>query len=968
MRKLLDTGRFYFWVLFLFATLQCIGIAFFTRGFLLSRGVLPDQATCFDQQGSEQCYQGSHFKKAVVILIDALRFDFTIPVPPEDVGTDDENYHNHLTVLYETAKNHPENAVLLKFLADPPTTTLQRLKGITTGSLPTFIDAGSNFNGDTIDEDNLLAQLYNHGKHVAFVGDDTWDALFAPYLYRNLTFPYESLNVWDLYSVDKGVEEHLFPMIHDNSSDWDVLIGHFLGVDHCGHRYGPQHPAMVGKLEEMDQVIRDTMKAIDDDTVLFVFGDHGMDPTGNHGGESQDELESALFMYTKKPFFGHLDESRYDVSDLGRNYGAVNQIDFVPTVSMLLGLPIPFNSLGSAIKEAFLGPKNNDYDRLAKAMQIATGQINQYRQKSSELSSDSTVNTLYNELDPTSPDFIESAYNYQQTSLGKCKERWATFDDSNIAIGIGLMAAAWALLVIYSKLIPSVVIIQLNPQILASTIALVLVYMPLLASFTFVFRPASLPLIWAIVLAVALGIINGTLAPIMDRYSVPWLAAQVRENLIQNGWTYLALFFILLHSLVFTSNSFIIWEDRIVAFWLATFGGCAFFKSFQLTKKRRRYLGAYHAIMFVLLTRLATQSRLCREEQGDKCTSTFSVSPWAVGLLYVSALLLPLLIRSFYEEAHSYEGAAPSWISKGLRTMMLLTAIAWTVEYLEHDDSLCDKLHLSFAMLKTTRMIIARVVMGVSLVAANIAWSQGPFCVRIEMHKNANVEPNPEKGSFKTATIVGYGNAYGSLYFLFVINALSAILIANKPMAGLSLAILAYQLLTLLELVNLLNIRSNLISVVVVGLLGYLHFFSTGHQATLQSIHWDSAFILTETITFPFTHICVLLDTLGPFILLSIGVTLLTFWKRSPGNKPGTLMSKVVENATSLIIYQVTLTLSTMIMTNHFRRHLMVWKIFAPRYMLNALILIVMNVIIVFVTIGFACPRVLQRWADVFGV
>lgn len=38
--------------------------------------------------------------------------------------------------------------------------------------------------------------------------------------------------------------------------DWDVLIAHFLGVDHCGHRFGPDHPAMAEKLSQMDAVIR----------------------------------------------------------------------------------------------------------------------------------------------------------------------------------------------------------------------------------------------------------------------------------------------------------------------------------------------------------------------------------------------------------------------------------------------------------------------------------------------------------------------------------------------------------------------------------------------------------------------------------------------------------------------------------------------------------------------------------------
>jgi len=54
-------------------------------------------------------------------------------------------------------------------------------------------------------------------------------------------------------------------------------------------------------------------------------------------------------------------------------------------------------------------------------------------------------------------------------------------------------------------------------------------------------------------------------------------------------------------------------------------------------------------------------------------------------------------------------------------------------------------------------------------------------------------------------------------------------------------------------------------------------------------------------------------------------------------------------------------------MTNHFRRHLMVWKIFAPRYMLNGMVLIVLNLVVVFVCVGFAAPRVIRRWYDAFG-
>ncbi|GMG39174.1 unnamed protein product [Ambrosiozyma monospora] len=290
IKKLMNAHTLYVAVLFMFGVLQFIGLAFFTRGFLLSRQVLSDQATCLSQQGSEQCFQPQHFNKTLMLVIDALRFDFVIPVNESDQGFH-TNYHNNFPVLHRLFEEQPENSLLLKFIADPPTTTSQRLKGLTTGSLPTIIDAGSNFDADTIDEDNLISQFHQHGKKVAFVGDDTWNALFGPFLHPNLTFPYDSFNVGDLHTVDNGVTEHLFPMLSGELGDWDMLIGHFLGVDHCGHRFGPEHFAMKDKLSQMNDVIERVIEELDDDTLLVLYGDHGMDPLGNHGGETQDEID-----------------------------------------------------------------------------------------------------------------------------------------------------------------------------------------------------------------------------------------------------------------------------------------------------------------------------------------------------------------------------------------------------------------------------------------------------------------------------------------------------------------------------------------------------------------------------------------------------------------------------------------------------------------------------------------------------
>ena len=40
------------------------------------------------------------------------------------------------------------------------------------------------------------------------------------------------------------------------------------------------------------------------DTILLVFGDHGMTRTGDHGGDSEDELDAALFVYSPTQIAG----------------------------------------------------------------------------------------------------------------------------------------------------------------------------------------------------------------------------------------------------------------------------------------------------------------------------------------------------------------------------------------------------------------------------------------------------------------------------------------------------------------------------------------------------------------------------------------------------------------------------------------------------------------------------------------
>lgn len=125
-----------------------------------------------------------------------------------------------------------EAAVLAAFPADAPTTTMQRVKALLTGSLPTFLDVGSVFAAGAIVEDNVLRQALAAGLRVGAVGDDTWQQLFPHSL--NISKPFPSFNVKDLDTVDAGV----FQVLPVPSAQASSFLGAFVpqGVGRGVHR------------------------------------------------------------------------------------------------------------------------------------------------------------------------------------------------------------------------------------------------------------------------------------------------------------------------------------------------------------------------------------------------------------------------------------------------------------------------------------------------------------------------------------------------------------------------------------------------------------------------------------------------------------------------------------------------------------------------------------------------------------
>ncbi|ORZ04372.1 hypothetical protein BCR42DRAFT_497058 [Absidia repens] len=373
--------------LYLYAVgvIQIIALCLFSIGFFPYKTYLPGFSSPSDtppflQPSSDTSNSPliePEFDRLVFVVIDALRNDFIY----QDTG------FKFVNSLIEKGTAIPFTAK-----ATAPTVTMPRIKALTTGTVPSFLDAILNIaESDTSSSlqhhDNWVHQFKASGNRtIHFFGDDTWIRLF-PGMFTK-TDGTTSFYVSDTVEVDQNVTRHIHPAFRE--SDWDAIILHYLGLDHIGHLGGPKSPLMHPKQEEMDDAIKSIYEIVADQdtkrlkadtnakgTLIVLCGDHGMNDVGNHGGSSLGETSSAMvFMspkYNLRPAVKHETSANNEhegtpiidnpttftplrlYSEFVYGYPVIDQVDLVPTLSVLFGFPIPKNNLGKVILDLYGG-------------------------------------------------------------------------------------------------------------------------------------------------------------------------------------------------------------------------------------------------------------------------------------------------------------------------------------------------------------------------------------------------------------------------------------------------------------------------------------------------------------------------------------------------------------------------------------------------------------------------------------
>ncbi|KAK3874718.1 hypothetical protein Pcinc_020373 [Petrolisthes cinctipes] len=1011
--------------------LVTVGLLVFSHGFLLTRQVIVTNSTCPDvkkaitdqQEGVSLntnntngnlgiddigCVLPPTFNRTVILLIDALRFDFAAYQP--DLKDEDAlPYQNKMPVFADLLHSHPQQSYLVPFLADAPTTTMQRLKGLTTGSLPTFIDASHNFASEEITEDNIIDQLIKGGKQITILGDDTWGGLFPGRFHRSHLFP--SFDVMDLDTVDRGVESHLDEELA--KGDWDVLLAHFLGVDHCGHRYGPTHTQMTRKLTEMNDIIKSVAETITKDTLLVVIGDHGMTQTGDHGGDSDLEVTTTLFLYS--PALSVPQRAPQSVPQ------HVAQVDLVPSLALALGVPIPYSNLGQVMDEMLVtaGMSKDEADtKYTHALSINIKQVQRYLTAYRDLGN-TYPEDLWQRLKTLNQSMTDGKHLLSLRELRKiyseyltlarvmCQEIWAKFNVAEILSGLVLMLSALVLLSIFTICDFSVLtkIFPVTKRVLLLTLLVNCMFLISLLFSSYL----SLHLV---------GYVAGVIVMVwVIFHKKAYATAKIKLNHLD--FISVSLCLILLFGSF--SNSYVVVENYVVSFLLlliVTVQALTLIVKQQQSKasmgsggknsKLPLNIGSLVCIVALVVVMVCVRCGAwfwrCREEQ-YWCSPSLIHIPLtglpkeAHNVRYATSLLsLVLLIwlpRRWLLTCGNLNGTRFGVLMTRYVPVVcgLLVAAYWALQAIttvHHQLSVKEQVippqlvfqaALFFSLgLFTLPLLIYEVKQSTTSTAHMPPSSSNPAVLIPQLYRRLKEKYDEQHGRQAPNIPIVYGLATSVSAPLVAVMTIVVVVVVMVAGDGLTVAVLLLLITSAASLLlhtlitmkfspsTVSSWRPGYCSVCVWFVLSLHGFYTTSHQPTFPTLHWSAAFVLgsgggagtgwVSDILVP--AMLVVINTYSSHILFGLSLPLLLLAPHAlatmyPKLLPTRLENEEMRRGEFILVEEpqrtkaalLSLSLSYILLHGAkvlfsavagfiLRRHLMVWKIFAPHFIFEA--------------------------------
>lgn len=879
------------------------------------------------------CWLNRRIDSLVILVVDALRFDFARYRLPLSVGArifPDEQ---------KQSKKTTSSSQLLQFVADPPTVTMQRLKGLTTGSLPTFADISGNMGGASIEEDSWIQQLKTtpfgrrglaFASRLGFVGDDTWIDLYPRQF--DEAFPFPSFNTRDLDTVDDGCLERLPHLLKDlrmdgnRTEELEVIVSHFLGVDHVGHvskslcfprtskslcfprttvrwylvltclrftllfvhfvfkwqTYGPNDKHMTEKLNQMDAALATTLDVLETSEhchLALIFGDHGMTEDGNHGGGTDEEVNAALFVH----FSPACGDMSVDLTPtiMGSTYiqeafQSIHQIDLVPTISILLGLPIPYANLGGIVP-SLLGLQGAS--ETAAALALNAAQVWRYFTVYSE-----TANTLPN-LPELQEQLDEAVAVYKQALVQQQQQQ----DGEETADDATAFYKACGLFKVF--LVDAA---DLGHRVWTRFDTFGMVCGGTVLFFTL--------LIWAA--------------------SVYFSAGNIRipvNQYIENALSAVFVFF--QSGMLSFSNSYIESEQQIVMFMLGVLGLAIFVRMQGVTSGGNKKIVPYIPILVPFLSRIG-ESLISGHGQDPSLRLHLAHN----AIVFLGSMSGLVVLRIMFARAFA-KVSKSGMMHAGVDCVILLFLAASWVEKRNLDQSRNGY--------KEARMAISLLLFFTPLA---IAESLVPTTQQSPIRKD-KMEAEKSTGSkFSDDDCNGVTSVANPTSpdlvlvrtLTVVFKLLISVMMVTGPSTAATVLIASLQgwMLYLLAGATGFYEVSTPVMATIWRLVVRHTFFATNHGCAFNRLQYSAAFVATMEFSFALGGLQLFLNTFGWEI-----IGLIMVWLTS-------LMDHRPHLWTWYGFYQVMESFLNCISVSLLRRHLMVWAVYAPRFLFSSIFLI----------------------------
>lgn len=642
---------------------------------------------------------------------------------------------------------------------------------------------------------------------------------------------------------------------------------------------------------------------------------------GDHGGDSPDEVNAMLFAYSKHHKF-HVDHSvtAHEAKEM-------HQIDLVPTLSTILGLPIPFSNLGQINYNLLPATTVPNLQLPHEFLLYSLLNVHQMRNYQSRINSatkglfdDQTVASQENDFkhvtsrtqiqfEPKTQHVLHktAVRPYLAKMQQQFRDVWVKFDASQMWQGLLFVSLYSVLLFIFIENVPVI----FYPRIFSSErIMFVYVSNALLATGGWLFFNE---------LGFGSQFQGAVVLSNMFNIFIIALAVVFEFDIIVNTMEYrrlsrsvlLTRFLFFFNVAVFFSNSFIIYEQQILCY---TLMGVICMLLYRIQKTNMRFdmnvkfrIGHLFKSLYLKLSLLAIfalvvlrwshQLFRCREEHGN-CTefspaveenATSGKHQTADGVSMVVLIFLVIAVQRILKEMHYLNGS---------RFSVLTARYGSTVNIV----CVCAYFIMSRQKVKTTQLDqIAWVTYAVSFLQF-VVICYSPLMVNVKTLGNSipfvfsvvRSVLDPRKGTLNEASVCipwtdGIHGVYSATYITtsFLLTMLVALLLSAQSSTGIVITFVVGSVVLLLAtILRYQTARSiekclhpEFLTLLAWNVVAQYSFYATGHQSTLSQIQWRSAFVGRLNPNFQhngyISAVLVLLNTFGGTAIVYLAYPLL---------------------------------------------------------------------------------------------